>query len=152
MSAPTPSAKMNAITARVNAIIPKLLLVLLKLQMDNIRDRTLDGTDLDGNPFAPYNKQYEKRKMKIRGNLDWLRLTGEMMRSYVARLRGLYAGDVMIGSGSKHTSKQMNELAGWHNFGTKRMPARSFWGYTGQDIDELYKRAADTIKKAIYGK
>lgn len=145
-----PTEKMIEISKRVNAIIPKLLLQLLKMQADNIRARSLDGVDLQGDYFAPYNEKYEKWKMRNAGHLDWLRLTGEMMRSYVERLKNTNTGDLKIGSGAVHSSKQMNDLAGWHNFGTKTIPARSFWGFTESDIIDLHKYGAKVISKAVH--
>jgi len=149
-----PTEKMIEISKRVNAIIPKLLLELLKMQADNIRARSLDGIDLQGDYFAPYNEQYEKWKARTAGHLDWLRLTGEMMRSYVQRLKNQNTGDLKIGSGAVHSSKQINNLAGWHNFGTigkgGSLPARSFWGFTPEDINTLHQYGARAISKAVH--
>jgi len=149
-----PSEELKKIAIRVNKIIPKLLLELCKLQEDNIRKRTLNGVDLYGMQFKPYNEKYAVWKYRVVGHLDWLRLTGEMMKSMVARIKSPTRADIVIGSGSVHSSKQMNQLAGWHNYGTigrgGSIPARSFWGFTAEDERSLFSRGTAIIRKAIH--
>jgi len=65
--------------------VDRALVAVAAKYLEIQEDRIESGVDLDGVPFEPYSKRYFEQKARA-GQLHWLRVTGEMLRSQEAHV------------------------------------------------------------------
>ena len=102
----------------------------------------VQATAPDGTPWLPL-----KRTSKRRGGsrAKPLRDTGLLMMSVTANGQGhveeITARQLVFGSNL--------DRAGWHNFGTRTIPARPFLGFSPKLVAQIDRAAADYAAKAL---
>ena len=108
----------------------------------SIRQGVYSGKDLDGRPFAPLSivTQQAKRGSKRRGSAHILVDRGDMLKSLIPSSNAR-EGRVAIGD-------RMNQIKGRaHNFGTRNMPRRSWFGIRKADIEVIEGMAGDAQRR-----
>jgi hypothetical protein len=104
-----------------------------------IQDRTLEGIDSEGKPFAGYSKRYvDSKEFRIAGKsasrVD-LRLTHEMMNSLA--ITESAKGSVTIG----FTSTEASKKAEWAE-ASDNGPSRKFMGISESELSKILAQYA----------
>lgn len=120
--------------------------------IDKIIKRTKAGKDKDGNPLAPYSKDYkESLNFKIAGKSGRVNLTlsGDMLDS-LEIIENYGNGKVKIGysSGNPEGGKAEGNILGTYGQDTKVGPARDFLGIAPDELDSVLKKYPPESEKA----
>jgi hypothetical protein len=107
--------------------------------IQTIQNRTLEGLDLEGRPFAPYSKRYiDSREFKAAGKSPSevnLRLTEEMMNAM--EVQGSEPGSVTIGFNSIAAAQK----AEWAE-ASDNGPSRKFFDVTPTELSNILAQYA----------
>ncbi len=99
-----------------------------------IQNRTLEGTDLDGRPFAPYSQRYiESRDFRLAGKSPGdvnLRLTQDMMNSLVVSETSPDSVTIWF------SSDEAAQKAEWAE-ASDNGPSRRFFGVTDSELSTI---------------
>lgn len=133
-----------------------------------IKERTLNGLDINNNPFAPYKQSYKDTLDYKIGHGDDpkvnLKLTGEMLGTLSLISHGV--GFIKLGFTDQEAAKKAKwiEAPTGQKFG--KQPPRRFFGIAEKDLNKIierYKsadaatitteanRVADTVLRRILG-
>jgi len=111
------------------------------LQMTTIRQRTQSGLDVDGQQFAEYSEQTQKRKTELGRNPDLVDLTQQnRMLGQSMQTKRLNDGGVIF-----FADANRREIALIHNEGSGRMPKRTFFSVSHADAQALAKKLQELI-------
>jgi hypothetical protein len=104
-------------------------------EITRIRKRTLQGTDVDGSPFAPYSKSYAKYRAKRGRNVSPVDLLfhGIMQTSLTVEVRGESAFAIV----EKDPKAAVYGRA--HNEGNSRLPKRRWFDTNTAELGEMTK-------------
>lgn len=109
---------------------PSLMRGQAEALVRNIKARTLSGSDDKGRRFAPLSPAYTKVKARTHPGRPILVRTGEMLADF-----GVVAA-TSTRAAIGFLSDRSRRIAGYHQSGTRRMPARPF-----QRVPEEWARA-----------
>jgi hypothetical protein len=104
-----------------------------------IENRTLSGVDEDRRKFAPYSPEYQRREKFGSSTVD-LHRTGRMFSDF-----GVVKANRNGFSLGFRTSKS-DQIASYHDEGTKNMPQRKFIGVPASWVTALLRRIRERIK------
>lgn len=145
-------AQVNRVIERLDRFSKKItardVLEQLAVMVKNvIRVRTASGKDVEGKPFAKYNKAYAKQHGKT---LVDLTLTGKLMNSMTQKVISNNTAKVFFINTAYKSGINTVKLAGIHNEeGAGRSKVvRRFFGLADTDLDKLLKEYQSDIMKA----
>jgi phage gpG-like protein len=108
----------------------------LERQKERIIDRTQEGIDVDGQPFAPYSPGYAKEKAShgLNGGFPDLRWSGEMLGS----LKVQSHSDTEYGIGIYGDEEDASKAEA-HDNGVpgRNLPRRHFLGMSQSDLEQI---------------
>jgi hypothetical protein len=105
-----------------------------------IRERTSQGLDINGNPFAPYKKGYiETDDFQIaKSSLVNLRLTGDMLADLVVLSHG--KGFIKIGFESEESAEKAKWIENPTGQKAGKQTPRKFVGISDNDLNAIINR------------
>jgi len=108
-----------------------------------IQNRTMSGSDVEGNFFAPYSEKYEKHLSKIGEDtrVD-LYFTGQMLGDLDYDVISTEVLELYFVSG--HSA----EIAEYHQQGTPKMPQRKFLGISDDEFEKIQDFFKTTVERS----
>lgn len=138
------SEKLLRISKSINKEAPTLMLLLASMQSNNIKNRTSGGVDASGQPFIPYSTAYAKFKERVRGNLDWLQLSGDMMNAIIPALMKERVGSKLLFTSSGNSDGKFNQnKMSWNN------KKRNFWAISSEEVEALSRYGFSYLQGVI---
>jgi len=117
-----------------------------------ILDRTDSGRDYKNRKFAPYTREYARKKRVSRGSVN-LRLTGTMLGAIETRVLNPRHGQILIMSRPMaRTSAKSDMIAQIHTTGTGKQPKREFLNITKTALQEFVNEHYDKEIMRILGR
>jgi hypothetical protein len=139
---------LSAVTAQLKSISdflqsPAPMQHIVDEVKEMVLDKTARGLDYRGRVFAPYSKEYAKKKGKTRPDL---KASGRMLGAVTAKVDTPQHGTVSI------RDAKGAEIGTYHNEGTKKMPQREFMNITQAAVDKLAKKHMDDEIRKLLGR
>jgi len=130
-----PIAALDIFIARSSKPSTEAMLYAGQRQITRIRQRTMQGTDVDGSPFAPYSKRYAKYRASRGRNVSPVDLlfTGIMQTSMTVEARGEASFAIV----EKDPKAAVYGRA--HNNGNSRLPRRRWFDTNTVELGEMTK-------------
>ena len=113
--------------------------------LSSLQERIASGQDQRGRPFTPLSPQYAKTKARRYPGRPILVRTGEMMADLVVRATSTM---FRLEWGSAESARK----AGWHQRGTRKMPARPFQGITDKLARDIRMKIRSQVRLWLRGR
>ena len=110
-------------------------------EITRIRQRTAQGTDVDGQPFAPYSPRYAKQRVAKGRNaapVDLL-MSGRMLTSMQVEIVSPTSFAISV------TDADAQVYGRAHNDGAGHMPRRRFFDTSKTELDEMARDLGSLI-------